>query len=328
MRAALRNAIYINILALVFLTGCSAGYSSRSSDAAYVIGENGLEFADGAQTLADIEERTFNVTVARFVRDTDSGEGSIRVSEETVTLSSGFTTRETANLTLSLDGEVLTFVNGRAALDSGQSVWGFLNFKLDRPTTYSATGGFYSYEKYLEASESTVLETEGYFAIGFQTDPNEILEMSGPVEYLGEYHGFGQLLDVENRLLDDEIQTNGLISITVDFDRSSVSGFLNGVFDPYDAADPYQMFFVDAALDGNSFAAAPDMVCAPGAACTSATNLGGSFFGPEADEISGVIGFDETTEIGDATTRFIGAAGFTTTRHPEPPETSETPSAD
>ena len=310
------------------MTGCSAGYSSRSSDADFVIGENVLEFADGVQTLADIEERTFNVTVARFVRDTDTGEGSIRVSEETVTLASGFTTGEATDLTLSLDGDVLTFVNGRAAMGSGQTVWGYLNFKLDRPTTHSATGGFYSYEKYLEASESTVQETEGYFAIGFQTDPDEILEMSGPMEYLGEYHGFGQLLDVENRLLDDELVTNGRISITVDFDRSSASGVLNGVFDPKGADDAYQMFFVDAPLDGNSFAAAPDMVCAPGAACTSATNLGGSFFGPEADEISGVIGFDETTEIGDTTTRFIGAAGFSTTRHPEPPETSETPSAD
>ncbi|NNJ68547.1 MAG: hypothetical protein HKP54_10980 [Boseongicola sp.] len=324
----MRNALYIKLLALVVLTGCSAGYTSRSSDVAYLIGPNGLEFASASQNLADIEGRTFSVTVARFVRDTDSGEGSIQVSEETVTLASGFTTGDTIDLTLSLDGEELTFVNGRASMESGQSVWGYLNFTLDRPTIYSATGGFYSYEKYLDPSESDVFETEGYFAVGFQTDPSEILEMSGPIEYRGEYHGFGQLLDTEGGLLNDELQTNGLISITVDFDSSSASGVLNGLFDPDGSADAYTMFFVDAALDGNSFAAAPDMVCAPGATCTSATNLGGSFFGPAGDEISGVIGFDETTEIAETTSRFIGAAGFSTTRHPEPPEVSEVSSTD
>ena len=316
MRAALKNAIYISGLTCAVLAGCSAGYSSRSSDAAYLIGPNGLEFASEAQSLADIEDQSISVTVARFVRDRDADESAIIVSDETVNLASGFTARAADDMTLTLDGEDLTFVNGRATMANGQTVWAYLNYALD----HSATGGFYSYDKYVPLFEGAAIDTEGYFAIGFQTDPDDLVELSGELEYRGEYHGFGQLINADGGLLVEELKTNGLISITVNFERSDASGVLNGVFDPAGDAQMYNMFFLDAPINGNSFAAAPDVDCRPGATCTSATSLGGSFFGPEGVEISGVIGFDETTEIDDTLTRFVGAAGFSTTRNPPPPE--------
>ncbi|SMX24470.1 transferrin-binding protein-like solute binding protein [Boseongicola aestuarii] len=312
----MKNAFYISGLACAALAGCSASYPSRSSDAAYLIGANGLEFASEAQSLEDIEGQVFSVTVARFVRDRETDESVIIVSNETVNLASGFTVRAADDITLTLDGEELTFVNGRATMASGQTIWAYLNYALD----HSATGAFYSYQKYVPLFEGGAIDTEGYFAIGFQTDPDELVEFTGDLKYRGEYHGFGQLIDADGGLLIEELKTNGLISITVDFDHSSVSGVLNGVFDPEGDAQTYNMFFVDAPINGNSFAAAPDMDCQPGATCTSATSLGGSFYGPGGVEISGVIGFDETTEIEETLTRFVGAAGFSTTRNPPPPE--------
>ena len=312
----MKNAFYISGLAFAVLAGCSASYPSRSSDAAYLIGPNGLEFASEAQSLVDIEGQVFSVTVARFVRDREADESVIVVSDESVNLSSGFTARAADDMTLTLDGEELTFVNGRATMANGQTIWAFLNYALD----HSATGGFYSYDKYVPAFDGAAIDTEGYFAIGFQTDPDDLVEFTGDLKYRGEFHGFGQLLDADGALLIEELKTNGRITITVDFDSASASGVLNGVFDPLGAAQTYNMFFPDAPINGNSFVAAPDMDCQPGATCTSATSLGGSFFGPEGVEISGVIGFDETSEIDDTSTRFVGAAGFSTTRNPSPPE--------
>lgn len=313
----MKNARYISGLTCAVLAGCSASYSSRSSDVAYLIGPNGLEFASEEQSLSDIEGQSFSVTVARFVRERDTNESVVVVSDEAVNLASGFTAGVAEDMTLTLDGEELTFVNGHATMASGQSVWAYLNYNL----VHSATGGFYSYDKYVPSFEGAAIDTEGYFAIGFQTDPDDLVELAGELKYRGEYHGFGQLIDADGGLLKEELETVGRISITVNFESSNASGVLNGVFDPVGDANTYNMFFLDAPINGTSFAAAPDMDCQPGATCTSATSLGGSFFGPDGAEISGVIGFDEMTEIGNSSTRFVGAAGFSTTRNPPSPET-------
>lgn len=312
MRAALKSAIHICLLSLLTLAGCAASYPSRPSDPAYQIGANGLEFADGAQELADVEERSLNVTVARFWREGEAGETQIVVSEEEVILPPGFTAYEARDMVLTLDGETLTFVDGRATMASGQTVWSYLNYAME----HSATGGFYTYGKFSTPFEGEAVDSEGFFAVGFQTDPASLLGLTGNPTYHGSYFGYGQLLDGEGVLISEELQTIGAITIEADFTSARVSGQLNGFFDPEVTRTPYNMIFVNADIDGNTFAAAPDMICAAAASCTSATSLGGTFFGPDGVEISGVIGFDETTQIGPETTRFIGAAGFSSSRNP------------
>ncbi|MBT8459218.1 MAG: hypothetical protein KJN60_06100, partial [Boseongicola sp.] len=145
MRFALKSALKISLLGAIVLAGCSASYPSRTANSAYQISSNGLAFASNEQSLSGIEDQEFTVTVARFVRDRSTNESTIVVTEEMVRLGEGFTSREATNMQLSLDGEVLTFVNGRATMEDGRTVWGYLNYALE----HSATGGFYSYEKYV-----------------------------------------------------------------------------------------------------------------------------------------------------------------------------------
>ena len=308
----MKYAKYINGLMCVGLAGCGVSYPSRPIDSAYLNGANGLEYAEAGLALSDIEEQTISVTVARFLRDSEGNDTVVVISDEVATLPVGFTAYEARDMVITLDGETLTFVDGQATLESGQTVWGYLNYAL----AHSATGGLYTYGKYASPSEGEAIDTEGFFAIGFQTNPDDILVLSGDATYRGSYFGYGQLLDADGGLLNDELETNGAITIEVDFKSASASGQLNGFFDPKDERDQYSMIFVNAAINGNGFAAAPDMICEAGADCKSATSLGAVFYGDAGAELSGVIGFDETIVLTDTdtTTRFIGAAGFSSTR--------------
>lgn len=304
----------------VALAGCAVTYPSRSVDSAYLMAPNGLDYADGTQTLADAENTTILIKLARFVRDPETEQTRVVISDEIAVLPEGFTSFADAGLTISLDGETLNFANvvagenvvGITTLESGQSIWSYLNFAMAN----SGTGGIYTYQKFSPILGGDAIDTEGFFTIGFQTSPEDIASLTGDATYSGFYFGYGQLLEADGGLLNDELETNGAVTIEVDFNRARVSGQLNGSFDPDGDDTSYSMIFIDAAIDGNSFAAAPDMICQAGATCTSATSLGASFFGDEGAEISGVIGFDETTELSETTTRFVGAAGFSSTRHP------------
>ena len=308
----MKNAMNISLLCMLFLAGCAAGYPSRPADSAYQISANGLQYADNALVLSDIEEQSISVTVARFLREGGAEDTVIVVSEEEVILPESFTAYDARDIVLTLDGETLTFVGGRATLESGQNIWGYLNYALE----HSATGGFYTYGKYSTPTEGEAIDTEGYFAFGFQTDPDEIAVLTTSPTYRGSYFGFGQLVDGEGAVVNGELETTGEITIEADFSRSQISGQLNGSYDPDEAKTPYSMIFIEADIVGNGFVAAPDMICASGATCTSNTSLGGTFFGPDGVEISGVIGFDETTQVGGNITRFVGAAGFSSTRNP------------
>ena len=309
----MKYATYINGLMCVGLAGCGVSYPSRPIDSAYLIGPsrpvdsayligaNGLEYAEAGLALSDIEDQKISVTVARFLRDSQGNDTVVVISDEVVILPVGFTAYEARDMVITLDGETLTFVDGQATLESGQTVWGYLNYAL----AHSATGGLYTYGKYASPSEGEAIDTEGFFAIGFQTNPDDIVVLSRDATYLGSYYGYGQLLDADGGVLNDELETIGAITIEVDFKSASASGQLNGFFDPKDERDPYSMIFVDATIDGNGFAAAPDMICEAGAHCKSATSLGAVFYGDAGAELSGVIGFDETIVLTDTDTRAL-----------------------
>ncbi len=329
----MKVGIYINCLMCLGLAGCSATYPSRASDPLYffgselapegeagTVGSNGLPYAAGSQALADIEGGSISVKLARFVRNPMTRQTTIILSDETAILPEGFTSFEDAGLTISYDGEALTFINvasgdtvtGITTLESGQSIWSYMNYAMSN----SGTGGIYSYEKFDAEIDGNPIDTEGFFAFGFQTDPSDIIALGGEATFNGSYFGYGQVLDLDGNILDEEFRTIGAITIEANFDGMQVSGQLNGLFDPDDIAESYTMVFIGASIEGNGFIAAPDMICGGGSSCTSASSLGAVFYGNDAAEISGVIGFDETISLPgpDDPTRFVGTAGFSSAR--------------
>ncbi len=301
------------LFAISACSGVSVG-PSRPGDPAFFIGAvsaeasaNGLEFADGSQSIADTEEREMQIKLARFVRDPATGEARIVVSDETVTIPITFTEYGDRDIVMSFDGQALTFVDGEATLASGQSLWSYMNFKL----AHSGTGAVYTYGQYNEGVDDP-FDMEGYFAIGFETDPNEIAALSGLATYSGSYFGYVQTFDLEGSLTASEQRTIGAVNLETDFSQARVSGRLTGWIDPAGDNTEYELIFLGAPIVGNGFVGSADITCPDGSSCSSDTYVGGAFFGENGAEVSGVIGFDETVAgPGDGEGyQFVGAAGF------------------
>ena len=303
-------------LALLALSACSGASiaPSRTADPIFFIGTawsdasaNGLEFADGAQTVGDAEGREMQVKLARFVRDPSTGTTLIVISDETVTVPVTFTNYGDTDIIMTLDGQTLAFVDGDATLPSGQIVQSYMNYRL----THSGTGAIYSYAKSNEGIDDPI-DMEGFFAIGFETNPDEIAALSGSATYTGSYFGYVQTYDLDGTLTADELQTIGAINMEADFSQASVSGRLTGWIDPTGDNTAYELIFLGAPFLGNGFVGSADMTCPEGANCSSDTHVGGAFYGQNGAEISGVIGFDETIAGPDdgEGAQFIGVAGF------------------
>ncbi len=308
--------ILLAALTLLAVSACGGASiaPSRAANPAFFIGAetadasaNGLEFADGTQSVAGVEGREMQVKLARFVRDPISGETLIVISDETVTVPVTFTDYGDTDIVITLDGQTLTFVGGAAALPSGQSIQSYMNYRMAQ----SGTGAIYTYGKY-NAGVDDPIDMEGFFAIGFETNPDQIAAISGSATYTGSYFGYVQTYDLEGALTAAEQQTIGAINMEADFSQAHVSGRLTGFIDPTGDSTEYELIFLGAPIVGNGFVGSADMTCPAGASCTSDTYVGGAFYGPSGAEISGVIGFDETVAgPGDGEGyQFIGAAGF------------------
>ena len=303
-----------------FLSGCGAKIEpSRPSDPQFFIGTssasisaNGLPFADGTQTLEDVEGELLTVRIARFERDPELGTTRLVATNETATLPSTFTSFDDFDATITFNGAPLTFVDGVAELPSGQRVWSYMNFGM----VHSGTGGLYTYAS-LDPEATDPIDMEGFFTLGFETAPDVIAARSEQITYLGSYFGYAQTFDADGELLSPEVRTIGAIRLEAEFAQSRVSGRLEGRLDPMGDEVPYELIFLGAPIRGNGFVGAADITCPSGHTCRSRTAVGGAFYGPNGEEVSGVIGFDEEIE-GPEGLRFIGAAGFSSTS--EPPE--------
>ncbi|MGI9395049.1 MAG: transferrin-binding protein-like solute binding protein [Boseongicola sp.] len=310
------NKIILAGIILITFSACGgvAIVPSRAGNLEFFIGAetpeaaaNGLEFADGTQSIADAEAREIQIKLARFVRDPTTGETRIVLSDETVTLPVTFTDYGDRDIAVTLDGETLTFVDGEATLSSGQSLWSYMNYKM----VHSGTGAIYTYGQYNEGIDDP-LDMEGFFAFGFETNPNQIATLSGSATYTGSYFGYVQTFDLDGSLTASGLRTIGAINMETDFSEAHVSGRLTGWIDPDGDDTEYELIFLGAPIVGNGFVGSADITCPAGASCTSETYVGGAFFGENGAEISGVIGIDETVAGpgDDQGYQFVGAAGF------------------
>ncbi|WP_322889167.1 MULTISPECIES: transferrin-binding protein-like solute binding protein [unclassified Yoonia] len=140
----------------------------------------------------------------------------------------------------------------------------------------------------------------GLYTFGFETNPAN-LPTDGSVNYAGELAG--------ETFSDGEASSiTGSVRFTARFGDSRILGdaSVNG------GDGTFEFDILETNIVGNGFTTTttltncPDLiVCAP-----SATQIGGTFFGPDGSEISGLAVIDETI-AGD---RIIGAAGYTATR--------------
>lgn len=284
---------------------------------------NGAAYAADQTSYAELEGQELTVRLARFVRDNQSGETVLQVSTETVTFDTGSLDESDPVKTITYAGETLLFedVGGvEATSDNGQI---FFTYQNDS-ATYSAVYAIYSYQDYFvegldHPNWAEYVDTEGFYAIGFETNPGTVAERTSAATYSGSFGGYGQALDAEGTPLSDgggpanEVSFGGGVDLAVDFNADEISGALSGSFSFDSTTTNFDLAFEGAAITGNGFSADLENVgCEALTTCVSNSEIGGVFFGPTGQEISGVVGINETFDAsGDAYT-FIGAGGFVT----------------
>ncbi|MEM9972156.1 MAG: transferrin-binding protein-like solute binding protein [Pseudomonadota bacterium] len=322
------EAILSAVVVAAAVVGCSTDIEpSRDFDPAFFIGSeamgesaNGLPLADGSQTLSDVESQNLTVRLVRFERDASSGVTRLIATDETVTLSSDFTrfpgdgevvSADKYDVTITIDGQPVKIENGVGALPSGQRVWSYLNYRL----VNSGTGAIYTGGRF-DGNAVDPIDMEGFYTFGFESDPSTIAAMTDSATYRGSFFGYSQTFDSTGNLLQEEVRTRGAVTLEAEFARSRVSGRLETFLEAPDESEDdafYELIFLAAPITGNGFVGVADITCPTGNSCTSNTSVGGAFYGPKGEEVSGVIALDETVTGPDGQ-RIVGTAGFSTSR--------------
>lgn len=278
---------------------------------------NGLPFATDTSTLEDIAGAgPAKVKLVGAFTDHESGETQLIILDETATV----TTDEDEIKLVTFNGQTLEFDEGSGPA----SVEGGTEWSLDTAFTsgdLSSTNSIYVYEGEENTELTGEFDAELFFVVGFETDPSEIEAINGSVTYFGELSGFGQLLDLDGNLVANEVSVSGDIEIVASFDDpNAVNGTLNASLDTVSFVDAVEMDF-SAGINGNGYAA--DLNCTSGCSDQSSI-LAGAFYGQDALETSGLIGFDITSTVespddpnGPFDAQFVGGAGFTATQDGE-----------
>jgi len=249
-------------------------------------GTNGLVFGEAGQSLADAEAVEVAARSVGFVNGSDA-----EVTTALVTLDAGFLDAVTTGRsgTVQIRDETVTITNGVGTLSTGETV--IATFEPDRAGTYAGA---------LDVSVVGTSSGENAFVFGFETDPDIIADrQTGTLEYVGGFQAFGFLNGVDNR----SVEYEGDITIAVDFSGvGSADVTLNGQLDGRTEADLSGAL----AIAGNGFSG--DLACTSG--CTGGvSSIDAGFFGPDADEVAGVLGLGFTAD-GD---EFDGAGSFVLT---------------
>jgi hypothetical protein len=212
------------------------------------------------------------------------------------------------NQTITYKGETLVFVNGFATLANGQ---GISQIKTTSGS-YSEIHSLYTYS-YGGLDGTTGIDSEGFYVIGFETDPDTIAARTDvSASYEGAYEGYGQALDLAGDIVKEEVDTSGSMILSVDFSAGTVSGSMDGIIS---GLTSYTATIAETDIIGNGFASTLSVDCAAGVTCSSNSQIGGAFYGPNGEDLSGVMVIDETIVNPDTAVSFqyIGAAGFVTT---------------
>lgn len=252
-----------------------------------VTGTNGLDFGEAGQSLTDAEAVEITTRSAAF----EVGSGATTGDAE-ITLGAGFLAAAPADRTgtVQIGNETVSIANGAGALSSGEAV--IVTFEPDRAGTYAG-----AVEVSIAGATGSAINGENAFVFGFETDPDVIADRtSGLFEYVGGFQAFGSLDDAD----DTSTEYEGEMTVVVDFAGSgSADVTLDGQLDGTTDADLGGTL----AISENGFSGA--LSCTSG--CTgTGSSVNAGFFGPDADEVAGVLGADFTA--GGAT--FDGVGSF------------------
>ncbi len=283
---------------------------------------NGLPFADEIDPETyEVDDSPITVRLVRFETDYATGESRVIVTDETLVipldsegLAGEFTFRgENVTFVDTTDPDEPDSLTGRAELAIGQSLRVFSNSSGD----YGEALSVYTYDR----DQNTGFDSEGSFVIGFETNPDAL--PSGSTTYVGDFFGFGNTLDLDDNVIVQETAIRGDIGFDVAFGGTGdIEGSLTfNAFEFVEDGEDIELFgdtlLFNTTLSGNGFSAVASVTSECLSGCTSATQIGGAFFGPNAEELIGLAGIDYTNENVDDGVRLVGAGSYIAFEDPE-----------
>jgi len=242
---------------------------------------SGLDYADGTQSIEDLEGEPLNVRVALIQGDRTVGvdDFNTSITDEVLTLTPG---SEGDSFSITLNGETVAFVNRDAVTGDQPTLRGFdLSFFSD----FEAR----DHVRVMRVIDSNIQETFtiGHFVIGFETAPGSDALTTGSATYQGDVEGFSNVGDLSESDLD------GGFTLNASFADSQIDGRV--ILSPFDTAFGRGTADFDLAptdITGNGFAGGLTVTACSFEVCTGDAEIAGAFFGPNADEVGGVITFD------------------------------------
>ena len=226
-------------------------------------GSNGLDYAV-SQNLRDAEGNAMTLTSASF----ESGAGASAQSGS-ITLDAGFLSGGALSGSVDVLGETVAITNGTGNLANGQDVT--LVYEAGRSGDYVGAVELVAFET------GGAVAGETHYVFGFETDPAEIT--SGTATYSGGFQASGLL----NGTTEAEYEGDAIFDV-------NFAGRVEGAFDGrLNNTTDVDLTLGQTSFGGNSFEG--DLSCASG--CSGAAgSVGGTFYGPNAEELGGVLALE------------------------------------
>ncbi len=270
---------------------------------------SGLDYADGTQDVDDLTDQTHTVRVTRTVTNTVTGEVREITTDEVVTLGAPDANGRVQDFTITLDGETLAFVDREfvradGARIQGQERSGAVNLPAtDFVSAFRVTDNGLIFG--LNGDEIT----NAFSVTGFETDPNVIAMNTGAVTYTGGVDG---LNDNNGGGFFD-----GTFILNASFADSTVDGaFALTSFDTAFGEGSVDLDLAPTSITGNGFAGDLTVGDCSFDACTSASEIGGVFYGPNAEEVGGIMSVDITVTDGGVSDQVNGTGAFAGAANP------------
>lgn len=280
------NDIHVRVaaaaLSLLALSGCGGGGGTEGTIGDIVVGpgNNGLPGAVEGLTLSgDATGIEFDAASAR---SSAAGQQLVTIP---VTFGADFFRYSVLDGPGALDadivvnGQPVTITNGVGSYGGSEAV---LTYDPDTMGEYSAIFGVTVPEQGIQQA----------YAVGFETDPSVLATISRAVLYEGGFSAQG----TSRRSGDvQEAELDGSVAFLVDFDGADrISADLEGTWTHGAGGTSLTLYLKldPRALDGNEFSGA--LLCADRSCSGSSSRISGTFYGPMANELAGVMAIDAT----------------------------------
>ncbi len=309
-----RTKTILMISAFTAISACGGGGSDNEASAGIdgpedlffastnpAASASGLAYADPTSTIDDLDGQTAQVRMVRFINDNRTGKTRFETTNETA----DFIEADNGDLTLTFGGETIVFVDNEGNRANGIPIEIFPEAGDDTVIegNFSTVFTVFSYVDNQDGFDFGE-NTEGVFAIGFETNPDVVQALSGQVSYSGDIGGFGLIFDQDGNVSDVEAGFDGEAVFTADFASNTISSDISIALTDGGFQDT-DLTLASTAITGNGFAG--DLTCADPSICGSDSQIAGAFYGDNAQELTGVTGLSIVDADGN---QFIATGGF------------------